>query len=265
MGRPIKTGLDYFSHDCDAMSDEKIESLTLLYGAKGYMFYFGILERIYRTQNQELDISAAETISILAKKLCLTEIEFFDILNTSINIGCFDKKMYEKKILTSAGIKERARPCLFKRGKMRFSYAQEVSAAETHQKPPVSEAETCRRVKKRREEKSKVKIIYNNNKYENISSEDLKNWSNAYPAVDIELSIKQSIEWLKSNPTQVKSNIRRFLTNWFARTQEKGGNKNAQRATGCYRPNIQKEGSQSPTISRNISSQTSEFGKTFEV
>ena len=43
MARPRKEGLDYFPHDTDAASDEKIEALTIIYGAKGYAFYFILL------------------------------------------------------------------------------------------------------------------------------------------------------------------------------------------------------------------------------
>jgi hypothetical protein len=47
MARPKKEGMDYFPHDTDAVNDEKIEALRLLYGNDGYAFYFILLERIY--------------------------------------------------------------------------------------------------------------------------------------------------------------------------------------------------------------------------
>lgn len=90
---------------------------------------------------------------------------------------------------------------------------------------------------------SKVNVIYNKatGNFENITPEDLKNWKEAYPAVDIELSIKQAAEWLKSNPDRHKKNNRRFLINWFSRTQEKGGNKNARSSKGGLSGNRQRD------------------------
>lgn len=74
--------------------------------------------------------------------------------------------------------------------------------------------------------KGKINFSVKAGKFTNITPDDIQRWSEAYPAVNIELSIKQAAQWLVSNPTKLKKNNRRFLTNWFARTQEKGGNKN---------------------------------------
>jgi hypothetical protein len=69
MTRPLKVGLDYFSHDYDASGDEKIEALRSICGNDGFAFYFICLERIYRTENMELDVSDKEALVILAKKI----------------------------------------------------------------------------------------------------------------------------------------------------------------------------------------------------
>ncbi len=96
-GRPQKEGLDYFSHDTDAVNDEKIEALRMLYGNDGYAFYFITLERIYRTSNFELCISDAEIFQILCKK-CGVKPELMEqMINTAIKFECFDKEAYEKK------------------------------------------------------------------------------------------------------------------------------------------------------------------------
>jgi len=167
MARPIKTGMDYFPHDTDSCSDEKIEALMLLYGAKGYAFYFILLERIYRTNNLELDISDAETIQILSRKISITTDEFFLILNTSLKYKCFDKIAYEKdKILTSDGIKKRANVVFEKRNKMRIAYESKykgVSDAETTQ-------EIIAETPQSKEKKSKVLYI----------DENIKTWRNDF-------------------------------------------------------------------------------------
>jgi len=137
MARPKKEGLDYFPHDVDSVNDEKVEALRMLYKNDGYAFYFILLERIYRTNNFELDISDAETIQILSQKIGINETVFNQILNTALKRGCFDREVYEERqCLTSNGIKKRAGIVTEKRLKMQEAYINKkiiVSDAGTPQ------------------------------------------------------------------------------------------------------------------------------------
>lgn len=157
MARPRKEGMDYFPHDVDASSDEKVESLLLLHGAAGYAFYFIHLERIYRQANFELDVSDAETRQILARKLSITLEEYEAILKTCIKKKCFDVETFEQRgVLTSLGIQKRADVVLNKRKKSRNSAGQFVSEAETHQKQHSNAEETHQsKVKQSKEKESK--------------------------------------------------------------------------------------------------------------
>ncbi|MFF2156081.1 DUF4373 domain-containing protein [Paenibacillus chitinolyticus] len=156
MARPKKEGMDYFPHDTDATNDRKIEALRMLYGNDGYAFYFILLEMIYREPDFELDISDAETIQILAKKIAVTEEEFKQMLSTAIKRECFDPESYhERNVLTSNGIKKRSDVVIEKRERMRQAYknrALPVSAAETTQETQAESTQS-----KVKESKSKVK------------------------------------------------------------------------------------------------------------
>lgn len=162
MARPQKDGMDYFPHDVDASSDEKLEILQSLYGNDGYAFYFKLLERIYRTRTFELDISDAETIQVLARKVAVTVEKFMQMLETALKWGAFDREAYEqRRVLTSNGIKKRAAVVLEKRKRMRQKYreerARELEAeirAETS--PETGEETPQRKEKKRKVKKSKV-------------------------------------------------------------------------------------------------------------
>lgn len=158
MARPQKEGLDYFSHDTDAVNDEKVEALRAVYGNDGYAFYFILLERIYRSPQFELDISDAETVQILANKIMIPVEKFHLILETALKRGCFDKENYEtRKVLTSNGVKKRAAVVVEKREKMRSKYQNKVSEAET--KEETKEETPQSKVKKSKEKKSKEKEI----------------------------------------------------------------------------------------------------------
>ena len=162
MARPLKEGLDYFPHDTDASNDEKIEALRALYGNDGYAFYFILLERIYRTPNSELDVSDTETLQILAGKVGAPLDAFNKMLETALKKGCFDaRKWRENAVLTSNGIKKRAKIVLEKRQSMRERYEQKgvsspVSDTET---TPVSDAETTPETRQSKVKESKVNNV----------------------------------------------------------------------------------------------------------
>jgi hypothetical protein len=166
MARPKKLGLDYFPHDTDAMNDEKLEIMQLLYGNDGYAFYFKILERIYRTPELMLDISDDETRIVMIKKCNVHESMFDSMLQSALKNNLFDKKIFDEYgILTSNGIVKRAEVVISKRQKMRERYTNQgigVSDAETQQKLGKKRAETIaetpqRKGKESKEKESKVK------------------------------------------------------------------------------------------------------------
>lgn len=108
MARPVKEGMDYFPHDVDSLSDEKIEVMRALYGNDGYAFYFIILERIYKTSSGTFDLSKNIVTATLIKKIGVSSELFYQMVETSLEIGLFDKEAYEtSKILTSNGIQKR--------------------------------------------------------------------------------------------------------------------------------------------------------------
>lgn len=108
MARPRKQGMDYFSHDTDAANDEKIESMRALFGNDGYAFYFILCERIYRTENAELDVSKPIILASIVKKLLVTEEKFHEMLEAAFELELFDREEYEKRrVITSRGIKRR--------------------------------------------------------------------------------------------------------------------------------------------------------------
>ena len=160
MARPIKEGMDYFPHDTDASSDEKIELLTGIYGNDGYAFYFIMLERIYRNKDFCIDVSDAETkeemFQILSKKIRLSLEEFNKILKTSFKYGLFDKKLYEEKgIITSDGIQKRAGTVVAKRIVMQNRYKKKISDAETKEEIKTETQQSKEKESKEKESKEK--------------------------------------------------------------------------------------------------------------
>lgn len=57
-----------------------------------------------------------------------------------------------------------------------------------------------------------------------ITERDRAEWAEAYPAVNLDRQLAAMHQWLLANPTKArKSNWRRFVTGWFSRKQDRGG------------------------------------------
>lgn len=73
-----------------------------------------------------------------------------------------------------------------------------------------------------------------------ISPEQRKRWAEAYPACDIDRQLRAMDAWLQANPVKAKkSNWTRFIVNWLAKEQDRGGdaksNRPASGASGAAR------------------------------
>lgn len=167
MARPRKEGMDYFPHDVNLSSDKKVEALRIIHGNDGYTFFCIMLELIYQEPNFEINVSDAETIQILAKKVEVTTQKLNEMILTSIKHGCFDRKMYEEyHVLTSNGIKKRASVVVDKREKMRSkSRSDAVPEVSLPVSSLVSDAEMgVESTQSKRKVKDKVKVKEKNKK-----------------------------------------------------------------------------------------------------
>lgn len=58
-------------------------------------------------------------------------------------------------------------------------------------------------------------------KFAGISKDDIDRWAEVYPALNIPQQLKYMEEWVRSNPKRIKSNWRRFITNWLKKEQDR--------------------------------------------
>jgi hypothetical protein len=160
MARPLKEGLTFFKHDTDASTDEKIEALRTIYKNDGYAFYFILLERIYRTNNAELDISDEDTCRILAKKIMVSLPKFHALVKASIKQKLFDSDAFlSRNVLTSTGIQKRAKSVFVNRLEAREEYNSHKNQNNQTQKGIVSETETLQETKVETLQETKVETL----------------------------------------------------------------------------------------------------------
>jgi len=119
MGRPLKQGLDFFPHDCDASFDPKIERLRAAYGNDGYAFYFILLEVIYSQPDCHL-VCDKTMCEILARRTHLSPRRFRQVLETSLELELFDLAIWKASgNLVSKSILERKEVIIARRQKRR--------------------------------------------------------------------------------------------------------------------------------------------------
>ena len=72
---------------------------------------------------------------------------------------------------------------------------------------------------------SVLSLILNDKSEYTIYQYDIDEWSELYPAVDVLQELRKMKGWCKDNPSKRKTRkgIRRFIGNWLAREQDKGG------------------------------------------
>lgn len=61
-----------------------------------------------------------------------------------------------------------------------------------------------------------------------VYHEQIEKWVKLYPSVDVMQELRKMAGWLDSNPSRrkTKNGIKRFITGWLAREQDKGGKAN---------------------------------------
>jgi len=93
---------------------------------------------------------------------------------------------------------------------------------------PADQPQTTSKQSKQVNKLPLVRFDYENRNLTGLTDQDFLKWSEAFPAVNIRQEVKSAEQWLADNPKKRKQQVRRFLTNWLRRTQEKGGNNQGQ-------------------------------------
>ena len=93
-----------------------------------------------------------------------------------------------------------------------------ISSSETSAEGESSEPQAAK-------EKPVILLPLNTKEDYPIYQADVDEWSELYPSVDVMQQLRNMKGWLDSNPTRRKTpkGIKRFITNWLQREQDKGG------------------------------------------
>jgi len=207
-GRNQRTSADYFSHDADASTDEKIIYLESKFGFQGYALYFKLLERMCRAEGFKLawdDIKKAIYATWFG--ISVTELESFVTECCRKEINAFTIK---NGYIFSQGLLNRMKPLIDKREYNRNKYHEQKQADKfLSQKKEIQQQKCDSKVKE-----SKVKTYtaefesfwseYPNKKSGKLNA--FKSWqktSGLRPPIEQILSVisyhKKSTSWQKDN------------------------------------------------------------------
>lgn len=76
----------------------------------------------------------------------------------------------------------------------------------------------------KRSEPPAIELPLNTGELYPVTQKDIDHWGELYPAVDVLGQLRKMVGWLEANPARrkTKSGIKRFVTAWLAREQDKG-------------------------------------------
>ena len=104
MARTQKVGLDYFPHDADIMSDQKMRIIKAKHGLIGYAVYMRLLEEIYRDKGYYLEHND-DFVFIFCDDNNIAVNDYINMINDYINYDLFDINIFNAhKVLTSKRI-----------------------------------------------------------------------------------------------------------------------------------------------------------------
>ena len=247
-----KSGIDYFP--LDVTLNAKFELIEAEFGLTGFGVVVHLLQEIYGKSGYYIEWTE-EVALLFARKVGLGGSVVSEIIEASIRRGMFDKEKYDKyHVLTSKGIQERYFEAVSRRKTLEVDYnillvdvAQIlpnvcISAKNVNIFSKNADIERQSKVEKSRVEKSKEEYIVcakpqaasappvislplNDGTFFDVSENDRAKWSQLYPNVDVLQQLRNMAGWCDANPAKRKTRggIKRFITSWLAREQDKGG------------------------------------------
>jgi len=99
MARPQKQTVDYFPHNCN--HGKTIYILEQKFQAKGYAFWFKLLEELGNHEGHYLNLNDETELEFLSAKTWFPTTEILEVLNLLAKLDAIDKKLWENKIVWS--------------------------------------------------------------------------------------------------------------------------------------------------------------------
>ena len=111
MARPRKLGLDYFPLDVDIFENDKLFDVQIEHGFLGEVIYLRLLCLVYKNgyyyKFDSVDKLSARFIKSIGNRWIGKKKTVNDVIRTIVDVGLFDKQLFQSNVLTSQGIQHR--------------------------------------------------------------------------------------------------------------------------------------------------------------
>lgn len=149
MARPLKKGVDYFSHDC--ISGKTLFIVEQKFGNDGYAFWYKLLEFLGTKEGHFLDCKNIADMEFLQAKTRLDEGIIIKILDLLAGLDAIDQELWQQNIVWSQGFVDRISDVYLNRRQKTPDKPSYYSS-----KPPISDVSTSKSTQSKVKE-SKVK------------------------------------------------------------------------------------------------------------
>jgi len=249
----VKSGLDFFP--LDVSLDNKFKLIEAEFGITGFGVVVHLLQEIYGQEGYYIEWT--EEVALLFSQRCGMGCNAVsEIVMASVRRGMFDKELFDKyNILTSRGVQKRYFEAVCRRKSLKVrddillvditQILKNVNIEHENvnicsENDDISEQSKVKKSKekKRKEENtisaepqapSVLTIPLLDGTEFGITQKDIDEWQDAFPSVSVQQQLKAMILWCKDNPKRrkTKNGVRRFITNWLDREQNRGGTRPA--------------------------------------
>lgn len=157
MGRPNKTGVDYFSHD--TRSGKTIFTLESKYGNDGYAFWFKLLELLGSQDGLYIDCNNSDEWEYLLAKTRVDEVSASEILELLSNLKAIDTELWNQKIIWCQKFVDRLEATIYRKRTTEIPQKPSFRVENIGGDDVSGEKSTQRKEKKSKEKKSKEKEL----------------------------------------------------------------------------------------------------------
>jgi hypothetical protein len=231
----------WYKHDSDATQDAKIKKLILKHGTDGYAVFFHCLELIAGDVSEsnvsfELEHDAeiiADNLKIKSDPDRSAIDKVNDIMKMILSLELFEESQGRISCLKMA---KRIDASMVRNIQIK-NIKESVKISENHGKAlPEENRREENRTDKNRDNSSEPSPVSEpvfslplipSHGYYKVTAEQVTEWADTFPAVNVLQELKLMKAWCEANPTRKKtsSGAQKFIVNWLSRTQNNGGNR----------------------------------------
>lgn len=232
----------YFSHDINAVFDEKISYMRDKYGMEGYGVYWAIIEKMRESEDSGFTLPLSNMTYISLKQNLQPKIDIKEFIEDCINEyhlfesdgECFWSKSLRDRMAIKSNKSETLRANALQGVAKRKASTANAEQLLSNCSPNAEQYKDKSKDKDKDKNKDKntttplppsgntppaITLTFDKDGQCPIAQDQIDEWQNNYPMVDVPYQLKRIQNWFIGNPYRCKSipEVQSFITNWLER------------------------------------------------